>query len=1129
MKQRMKSIRMIKWIFVLAAIGFLGPPGILKAEESNGDGWVSKIISLQGNVRVRRQGETSWQPVQLNDTFFAGDQIRVETNSRAGIVLSNDAVMRLDQDTTLILTAIEQKRTFIFRLLEGAANFFSHRPRSLKILTPFVNGVVEGTEFYVQVDAMQAHIDLFEGRILAENEHGALKLKKGEGALAQAGSSPQRYLLVRPRESVQWAMYYPPILALGPGQPSIEINDAMVMVEVGLITDALQRLESIASGNRDAAFFVCRAAIRLHVGRIALAQADLQKALGLNPQNGDALALSAVIAVVQNRVAEAVDLARQAVRCTPGSASVHIALSYALQARFDLPGALDAAREAVVQAPGSGLAWARLADLQLSVGDLDRGVDAARKAVSLASRTAHAHTVLGFAHLTRIETKVAREAFERAIMLDSAAPLPRLGLGLADVRDGDLEKGRSEIEIAAGLDPGNSLIRSYLGKAYFDEKRDPQDGQQFEIAKALDPNDPTPWFYDAIRKQTLNRPVEALRDLEKSIELNDNRAVYRSRLMLDEDLAARSASLGRIYSDLGFEQLALSEGWKAVNTNYADYSGHRFLSDNYSKLKRHEIAKASELLQAKLLQPINLTPLQPQQNDASLLILEGAGPSKPSFNEFNPLFVGNDLAFQASGIAGNRDTLGDELTLSGVHDNISYAVGQMHYQTDGFRDNNDLTYDIYNVFTQYSFAGRHSIQAEYRYRETERGDLSMHFDPDYFDPNKRIEEERHSIRVGGNFQLGPRDNIIASLNHVKLDSHYTDYSETIGQEFQWSNEQDINTTADATSGELQYIRQWDRLDLVSGAGTFYQDETEDTFIRSIEVIPSLPPESDITDTTEDHVTHHSNGYLYTNFNGIRNMTWTFGVSYIAYDSYIIENNRFNFKGGLIWSPHRTMTFRGAWFQDVGRPFTAQETLEPTQVAGFNQFFDDVYGSETVRYGAAVDLKLPAGCFAGLELSWRDVDLPSYDRTTETTTIENQEETFHRAYLGWLPVASLALMAEAFQEEFDNVVSQPAHLTTYRFPLSAAWFLPGGFYAKAVLTLVKQDFENSWSSDKDRFWVTDLSVGFRLPKRLGTISLGAKNLFNEKFNYQDYNFNTDEPLTPMYIPDQTIFARVALAF
>jgi len=355
------------------AAGAIGPRGIEAAGDLDGAGWVSKVISLQGIVLVRRQGQIRWQPVKLNDTFFVGDQICIETNSRAGIVLNNDVVMRLDQDTTLIFSAIEKERTFIFRLLEGAANFFSHRPRSLKILTPFVNGVVKGTEFYVQVDAKQAHIDLFEGRILAENEHGTLELAKGEGALARAGKAPQRYLLVQPRESVQWGMYYPPVLALESGRASAGINQALAMVDAGQFADALKRLESIDMANRDAPFFVCHAAMRLHVGRVAQAQVDIQKALGMNPQDGNALALSAVIAVVQNRTAEAVDLAWQAVRCTPHSAAVHIALSYALQARFDLRGALDAVKAAVAQAPGSGLAWARLADLQLSVGALWTG------------------------------------------------------------------------------------------------------------------------------------------------------------------------------------------------------------------------------------------------------------------------------------------------------------------------------------------------------------------------------------------------------------------------------------------------------------------------------------------------------------------------------------------------------------------------------------------------------------------------------------------------------------------------------------------------------------------------------------------------------------------------------------
>jgi hypothetical protein len=54
-----------------------------------------------------------------------------------------------------------------------------------------------------------------------------------------------------------------------------------------------------------------------------------------------------------------------------------------------------------------------------------------------------------------------------------------------------------------------------------------------------------------------------LQHLQESMRLNDNRAVYRSRLLLDSDLAARSASLARIYNDLGFQQRALVEGWKS--------------------------------------------------------------------------------------------------------------------------------------------------------------------------------------------------------------------------------------------------------------------------------------------------------------------------------------------------------------------------------------------------------------------------------------------------------------------------------------------------------------------------------------------------------------------------------------
>jgi hypothetical protein len=63
-------------------------------------------------------------------------------------------------------------------------------------------------------------------------------------------------------------------------------------------------------------------------------------------------------------------------------------------------------------------------------------------------------------------------------------------------------------------------------------------------------------------------------------------------------LAARSASLGQIYNDLGFQQLALVEGWKSINTDFVNFSAHRLLADSYAVLPRHEIAQVSELFQS---------------------------------------------------------------------------------------------------------------------------------------------------------------------------------------------------------------------------------------------------------------------------------------------------------------------------------------------------------------------------------------------------------------------------------------------------------------------------------------------------------------------------------------------------
>jgi tetratricopeptide (TPR) repeat protein len=676
---------------------------------------------------------------------------------------------------------------------------------------------------------------------VAANEAGSLTLTSGQSAVAEAGKAPVLRVVARPRDAVQWALYYPPVLYIRPDElpagPDWQgmMRQSLEFYLRGDLQKAFDSIANVPENVRDPRFFAYRASLLLAVGRVDEADADIQRALRLNSNDSNALALQTIIAVVQNDKDKALQVAQQAVETAPDSATAQIALSYAQQARFDLEGARASLEKAVTLDPQNALAWARLAEIQSSFGELKKALKAAKKAVALDPDLARTQTVLGFTYLIQIKTNQAKEAFAKAIALDQAAPLPRLGLGLAKIREGHLEEGGRDLEVAASLDPNNSLIRSYLGKAYYEEKRIGLDEREYAVAKELDPKDPTPWLYDAIAKQTTNRPVEALHDMQQSIELNDNRLVYRSRLLLDSDLAARSASLSRIYTDLGFQQLALVEGWKSVNTDPSNFSAHRFLADSYSVLPRHEIARVSELLQSQLLQPINITPIQPRLAESNLFLISAGGPGALTFNEFNPLFNRNGVDVQASGLFSEHNTFGGEGVVSGIYKKFSFSVGGTHFGTDGFRPNNDQKDDIVNAFTQLELDYKTSLQAEFRYRNTNHGDLELNFFPDDFRPNVREQTETYTYRLGLRHAVSPSSILLGSFTYQHRDNSLHDNPIV----------SDINSIDDnfpdekALSGEAQYLFKSKYINIISGIGYFKIDAKEE-----LTVDLNLPPPPD---------------------------------------------------------------------------------------------------------------------------------------------------------------------------------------------------------------------------------------------------------------------------------------------
>ena len=176
--------------------------------------------------------------------------------------------------------------------------------------------------------------------------------------------------------------------------------------------------------------------------------------------------------------------------------------------------------------------------------------------------------------------------------------------------------GRLDLQTATALEPNRAFFHSYLGKAFSNVGNESKANLEFERAEKLDPRDPTPWIYSAIEKKQENRINEAVRDLEHSIELNDNRRVYRSQFLLDQDRAVRSANLAAIYQDAGMIDVSVREATRGVDYDYASASSHLFLANSYNALRdpnrinlRYETPWFNELLLANLLAPVGGGPL----------------------------------------------------------------------------------------------------------------------------------------------------------------------------------------------------------------------------------------------------------------------------------------------------------------------------------------------------------------------------------------------------------------------------------------------------------------------------------------------------------------------------------------
>jgi tetratricopeptide (TPR) repeat protein len=1064
---------------------------------------IAHVVSLQGSIELRRAGQNTWAKVSRLDTpVCEGDRLRTGALSRTALFIQPETLVRVDQNTSISVSQTKEETLVEFTQEEvvtvsttpytcGAGYFITRFPRKFKVNTPHLNAAVEGTEFLVALRCESTELSVFEGKVLAEGvgpyAFDAQSISSGQTLSIGGAEPPAIKLLVKPTDAVQWTLYYPPITPAG----AVPAEDC--------------RLVPLDSR---AACLIARAEHLLRSGRVEEAQANIADALAASPLSSDALALSSIISLVRNDKAEALRLAKEAITANSLSAPAWLAQSYAQQADFKLDAALVSARRASELTPTSALAHARVAELQLSLGRTREAEKTARQAVEANPSESRAHMILGFVHLAQINVKAAREDFGRAIENDSTDPLSRLGLGLAIIREGKLREGREQIEIAVALDPTNSLLRSYVGKAYYEEntrERDELASTQFSLARQLDPQDPTPWLYGSILKQTQNKAVEALMDVEKSVALNANRAVDRSRLFIDDDLATRAANNGRVFSDLGFKDLALHAASRALAADPSSYAAHRFLADAYLSQPRHNAARQSELLQAQLRQPVSLMPLQPQLTEDRFVVLRDTGPSASTLTEFTPLFKQDGSALQAGGVTGSHGTKGSEVVLAKLNGPWSLGVGRLTYETDGFSTNKGFRKEVFNVFAQRQISDVFNLQIEVRDSATVLGDTALRFDPLLTIPFED-DLESQSIRLGATVRLANHSEFL--LSAVQVDSL---------QAVTFSGipivEQDFLTDL----VELQYTLRGDFWSVISGAGYHTEKKTISSFGTQTKTKPDA-----------------TSAYLYTTVSPWDDvLAFQLGASAEKFDSIEDPNTTRSHiypKIGLTARLSSNANIRAAWFKSLKRKFFSNQTLEPTQVAGFNQLFDDFDGTKSERTGVGLDYRFFDTAVLGVEKTMRNMEVPQ--EGTKETFFWRERGT--RAYLYWFAFPRFVIAANFNLEDLKRPIEFPGtelflHARTTQTSLSGKFFMNDSVLSYITVTHVDQlglFFDSSFNPDpspgSSSFWNVDFGMSFRLPERSGLFAFEIRNAFDRTFRYQETDMTTTT-----FARDRFLLARVTL--
>jgi tetratricopeptide (TPR) repeat protein len=872
------------------------------------------------------------------------------------------------------------------------------------------------------------------------------------------------------------------------------------------------------------------------VGKIEQAKALLTDSRISGRESAIAHSLLSQIYLVQNSKEQASSEAATALQLNSESPMVRMTSALVKISYFDLPAARRLLEESLAADPHFLEAYVYLARLWLGADYLDRAWEVIGKALEISKTDSEVLSLAGFIRLGYRDFDKAFKLFTEAVKNDPGFGEPHIGLANIAFRNRNFSLGLTEMLTATLLEPRVSLYQSSLGKALYQTRSFDKALEVYDYAKTLDPNDPTPYLYKGIALTDLYRPGEAIQEINKSIELNDNMAVFRTRLMLDRDLAVRNTDLSRAYNQLGLVDWAYSKALTAVKNDPLNPSAHLFLSSQFMEMGDRSIAATSEFLQYRLLAPAN-------ENTFT-------GETYTLTKDYTPMF---EMPYAKLEVSAGIGTWADHE--APVQDHFIEVYGGWPglaldaygiYQNDpGFRKINDDAGQFYgSIEGKFEPTIKDSFYAAYSYDKSWSGDNSYSDDFSFMnDPYQWSTSNSNSVESGYVHRFSPSAVFIGYFNWYNESDHITDTTvyPFYFDNMYWHYIQDYNNV------QLQQRLKLGDHTLIGGFD-YFTGPVDYFYYEWYSFSGGLPPLNIVKQDFET-LDRETSVYVRDYWRICPQLLVELGISGDFMSSsrfgfpYSISSSTANPLVGLNYEIDKSNTLRFA-YQGYVSAHSIVPSIAPSEVAGFPSMINagGFDGSKVKELGFAWESQWNPLTFTVFRLTANRIDDPQF--VENPNIIDWRIEHFDGSFtVNRLLTSSLGLSAGVAGKivSMGAPVGIPSEIfATGNFNeisgnVALSYMHPSGWFASIKDTVVHQDlgglsdpFDTSVALHQkelgDPFNLVDITFGKYFANKRGYAQLAITNVFNQHFCYETEIIALDQ-----FYPDREIIFRVGLYF